>query len=95
MLSAWQVELMEQDARNRAWEDLNAPDPDENRKKKAAKSIQAALDQIDKVLNSVYQAVDDVDGLPIADEIESYEETFSDISVGLKTIQGKLQYGWR
>ena len=94
-LSGWQIQQMEEDARNRMWEDLNEPDKNEGRMNSAGKSLQAAIDQLSKVWDLVYQAVNDVDGLPIANEIESYEETFSDISVGLKNLKEKLQYGWR
>ena len=94
-MNAWQTELMEEEARNQQWEEINAPDPNKGRMDKAGKSLKEAINKLSDALDWVYQAADDVNGLPIADEIGSLEETISDIGFSLKSIKNKLQYGWR
>ena len=82
---------MEEDARNRKWDEINAPDPNEGRRFESVSSLQVAINHLSQAWAWIYQAVDDVDGLPIADEIESFEETVMDIRTSLETLQKKLK----
>ena len=92
-LSAWQIDQMVEDAAAQKWEELNEPDPNNGRKDESSDSLQKAIEALSKAWDWIYQAVDDVDGLPIADEIESFEEEVIGIKTGLKAMQDKLK-GW-
>ena len=95
-MTLWQTQQMEEDARNRKWEEMNEENPaDEAHRCDAVSSLQVAINYLSKAWDWIYQAVDDVDGLPEADEIESFEEEVHSIQNGLERMQNKLRYGWR
>ena len=52
-MNAWQTELMEEEARNQQWEEINAPDPNKGRMDKAGKSLKEAINKLSDALDWV------------------------------------------
>ena len=94
-MNIWQTEIMEENARNRMWEELNEPDVNEGRRAEAVSCLTVAMKHLSTAWDFIYKAVDEVDGLPEADEIESFLEEVISIKTGLSGMQDKLNgKGW-
>ena len=93
-LAGWQVELMEQNARNQQLEEMNAPDPDKEQRLDAAIHLKRAIENLYGAWQALIDAATAADGLPEADEIELYEEPISEIKSGLMAMQKKIRVGY-
>ncbi len=92
-LAAWQIELMEANARFQQWEELNY-DPDEGRREEAIKYLRDAVENLFKAWTAILDAETAIDGLPEANELESFEEQVSEIKSGLRQMQNKILRGF-
>ena len=86
-MNAWQEEIYEAETA-KLWEDLNEPDPDEERIERAKKDIKEAIKHLRDAADWLGEAADDVEGLPFENRILSFldqleRETF-EIQYGLK-----------
>lgn len=70
-MNAWQVDEMWETESGRLWEELNAPDPNQGRYEAAKICTGFALDLLNKAVDSLIQAADEVEGLPLANKILS------------------------
>lgn len=70
-MNAWQVDEMWETESGRLWEELNAPDPNQGRYEAATVYTGFALDFLNKAVDSLIQAADEVDGLPLENQILS------------------------
>jgi len=94
-LSGWQIQQMEEDARNRMWEDLNEPDPAESQMKEAADSLEVALDKIDDGLDWISDAVSKLDELPMANKVQSFLDDFEKLANALEVLKDHYERGER
>lgn len=70
-MNAWQVDEMWETESGRLWEELNAPDPNQGRYEAAKIYMGFALDLLNKAVDSLIQAADEVDGLPLENKVLS------------------------
>lgn len=70
-MNAWQVDEMWETQSGRLWEELNAPDPNQGRYEAAKIYTGFALDLLNKAVDSLILAADEVEGLPLANKILS------------------------
>ena len=70
-MNAWQVDEMWETESGRLWEELNAPDPNQGRYEAAKIYTGFALDLLNKAVDSLILAADEVEGLPLANKILS------------------------
>lgn len=89
MLSGWQVDDMWATESSRMWEELNAPDPNEGRYEEARHSIDVALQHLNKAVDWMRQAADEVEGLPLENKILSLAETMENAGFDTKIIRGE------
>ena len=89
MLSGWQVDDMWATDSSRIWEELNAPDPNEGRYEEARHSIDVALQHLNKAVDWMRQAADEVEGLPLENKILSLAETMENAGFDTKIIRGE------
>ena len=94
-MTGWQVQEMVEAEAARKWEELNEPDPAEKEMKEAAESIKKALDNIDCGLDWISDAVSKLDGLPMADKVQSFLESFENLANELETLGKKYERGER
>lgn len=94
-MTTWQTELMEENARNAQWEELNAPDPCEGMMYDASQSIKVAVHHLDKAMDWVYTAVDELGTTPMSYKVESFIDEISDLINGLKKLQEQYERGER
>lgn len=92
-LASWQVDLMEENARNQQWEEL-CFDPDEGRREEAVSHLKTAVENLTNAWTAILDAVTAIDGLPEANEVESFEEQVSEIKSGLRQMQTKILRGF-
>lgn len=92
-LAGWQVDLMEENARNQQWEELNH-DPDEGRREEAVNYLKTAVENLTNAWTAILDAETAIDGLPEANELESFEEEVSEIKSGLRQMQTKIWRGF-
>lgn len=70
-MNAWQADEMWETESGRLWEELNAPDPNQGRYEAAKTYTSFALDLLNKAVDSLILAADEVEGLPLANKILS------------------------
>ena len=91
----WQVEDVWGQAMAALWEEMNAPDPEADRMKKAAGRLKCGLDSIDNGLDWVADAISVLDGTPMADKLQSFLDSFEDLANDLEALTGKYERGER
>lgn len=74
------------------WEDINE-DKYQAKKEKAAEFIRKAKEKANEALTAIYDAAEQVNGLPEEDRILSFEDDFERIENGLKALNNLLEYG--
>lgn len=89
-MTMWQTELMEEEARNQMWEDLNAPDPYELVLRRAAKELEKAISLLDSSIDRLYDAESDLSETPMQAKVES----FIDEVTGIKSDLMKIRESW-
>ena len=70
----------------RIWEELNAPDPNEEKYHAAAESLKKAIEAMNAVLEHLSQGEDDAEGLPLSDKIAFFYRDFEDRQFDLKRM---------
>ena len=83
----WQIDPLAE------WERLNAPAPDQERKKDAADSLGEAIKRLSESISWTDSAAFYVDGLPVADKIISLMNSMDDLQNELENLQKKLAEG--
>ena len=83
----WQIDPLAE------WEELNAPIPDQERRKDAADSLSVAIIRLQECISWIDHASGDVDGMPEADRIMSFINSLEDVQSDLETLQKKLAKG--
>ena len=94
-MNGWQVQEMVEREAAELWERLNAPDPEADRMKEAAKRLRCGLDSIDNGLDWVADAISKVDGTPMADKLQSFLDSFEKLSDELEDLTEKYERGER
>ena len=94
-MNGWQVDLMIENERNRAWEKLNAPDPYEKVLQEAAKELEKAIERLDKSTDSLADASAELSETPMQAKIDMFIETLEDIRCDLKDIREHWERGER
>ena len=84
MLNAWQVEIMEQDARLRKWEEINEPEPDWYQE--AAGYISAAIKMIDQASAKISDAESILTGSPDGSKLGSLNESLATVYFELQKL---------
>lgn len=83
----WQIDPLAK------WEELNAPIPDQERRRDAADSLSVAIIRLHECISWIDHASGDVDGMPEADRIMSFINSLEDVQSDLETLQKKLAKG--
>lgn len=94
-MNGWQVQAMWEADAAAEWERINAPDPAERQMKKAADSLDVALDNLDCVLDWIADAVSKLEETPMADKVQSFLDDFENLSNGLKALKDHYERGER
>lgn len=76
------------------WERINAPDPNEKHYLDAASSLSVAINHMDKALDYLDDAANEVEGLPAEDRIRSLFNELEEIYDSIKSLQNQLRKGW-
>ena len=94
-MNGWQVQAMKEAEDARIWEDLNAPDPAEKQMKEAAGSLTKGLEDIDKGLDWIADAVATLDETPMADKVQSFLDSLENLANELKFLKNHYERGER
>ena len=94
-MTLWQTELMEENARNQYWEDLNAPDTYESEMKQASENMTAAVNAMDKATFSLMDAQSILAGTPMENVVGSIYESLLDLANVVKDLADKYGRGER
>lgn len=92
-LAAWQVELMEANARSRQWEELNY-DPSESQRKDAVDLLKKAVEKLNEVMSLIIDAETAIDGLPEAKDLEMFDDPIGELSYDIRHMQEKIMKGF-
>ena len=84
MLNAWQIEIMEQDARNRMWEDMNEPEPKPYQE--AMGYVRAAIESLNKACDKVSDAESILCGTDEGNKLVSFSESIAEIIFGMNKL---------
>lgn len=87
MLNAWQVEIMEQDARNKMWEDINEPELESVTE--ANDCITAAIGYLSRAIGKTEEADALFNGSPEAYKIASITNDMVIALDALRKIRGR------
>lgn len=82
----WQVDA------SRQWEEINE-DVYEGRKLEAAAAIDAALNHLDQAMRMIQTAADEIEGIPEADKVISFDDDTLDLYTALKSLAEELRFG--
>lgn len=93
MMNEWQVQEMFERETADLWERLNAPDPDSERLQNAAQRIKCGLDSIDNGLDWLADAIQVLDGTPMADKVQSFLDSFENLVNDLEELNDKFERG--
>ena len=94
-MNNWQVQAMWEADAAAEWERINAPDPAERQMKKAADSLDIALDNIDSGLDWISDAVSKLDDLPMANKVQSFLDDFEKLAKDLEALKDHYERGER
>lgn len=94
-MSDWQIDLMVENDRARAWEELNAPDPYEKVLKTAANDLISALSYLNVVTDRLADASSDLSETPMQAKIDSFIDSLESIGCDLSEIKGHWERGER
>jgi hypothetical protein len=94
-MTQWQTEIMEENARNTAWEDLNAPDPCEKELKEAARELRLSMEALNSAENYLYDAVSELAETPMADMVQSVVEEMMGLHRVIKQLADLYGKGCR
>lgn len=94
-MMAWQVDEMWEAESARMWEDLNAPDPYENKMFEAAGSLAVAIGHLIPARDWVHEAAYELEETPMESKMESFAEEIDGILMMLKDLEEKYRRGVR
>lgn len=84
----WEANAMQE------WEDIHN-DLYEGRRYEAAAAIDAALNHLDQAMKMIQTAADEIEGIPEADKIISFDDDTLDLYTALKSLAEELRHGRR
>lgn len=94
-MMGWQIDLMVERQSEELWARMNAPDPDEDLMKDAAKRINCGLDSIDNGLDWLADAVSVLNGTPMADRVQGVLNELESLANTLEEIEHRYERGDR
>lgn len=94
-MQAWQIDLMVENERNRAWEELNAPDKFDKEMKAAAKDLKEAVSFLDIAIDRLNDVSADLYETPMQAKIDSFLEQIEDLKVDIDMIREHWERGER
>ena len=94
-MTGWEVQALKEAEDARIWEEINAPDPAVGNMVEAAESMKQAEDFISRAEDYLMDAVNSLDGFPMADRVESLENDLEDLRYSIKALREKYGRGWR
>ena len=94
MFNTTDIDAMWEADAARQWEEINKPDPNEGRYLEAAACLDVVLEHLDKALDFVRAAADEVEDLPEEAKVLSFDDEILDTITGLKNLANNLRYGW-
>ena len=94
-MTGWEVQALKEADDARIWEEINAPDPAVKNMVEAAESMKQAEEMISKAEDYLIDAVNCLDGFPMADRVESLENDLEDLRYSIKVLREKYGRGWR
>ena len=75
------------------WEEQNAPNPHEEEYRKAAESMQEAMDLIERATDCALYAREQVDGIPVEYRIAALQSDLNSLWCDFKDLRDKLKEG--
>ena len=94
-MTGLEVQALKEAEDARIWEEINAPDPAVGNMVEAAESMKQAEDFISKAEGYLMDAVNSLDGFPMADRVESLENDLEDLLYSIQVMREKYERGWR
>jgi len=94
-MTLWQTQEMYEAESARMWEDLNAPDPNEQELIEASRFLKTAISHLNRAINFVMDAASELPDTPMGDKLESYVQDLEGIECDLKEMQKNYSRGWR
>ena len=91
----WQLDLMIENERNRAWEELNAPDPYDSALKDAAKEMEKAIADLNGAIENLVGASAELDETPNQPKVDSLIEALEEIGCDLRSMKEHWERGER
>jgi hypothetical protein len=86
---------MEENARNQAWEDLNAPDPYEKQMRKAAVHMGLATGFMEISEDRMYDAIAELADTPMGDKLQSLVEEIMNLHSEIRKLEDCYAKGCR
>ena len=94
-MTGWQVQAMWEADAAAEWERINEPDPAEKQMKEAAGSLTKGLEDIDKGLDWLADAVSKLDETPMADKVQSFLDSLENLANELEFLKNHYERGER
>ena len=90
----WQnAERMWEQKTERLWEQLNAPDADQGRYCESISDMEVVSKHLDKAIDFLAQAADDVHGLPLENKVIALLDALEDMACDIRALRGRVQDG--
>lgn len=89
-MTGWEVQEMEETARNRQWEELCELRENDQEYTAAAKELALAIDKIGLAMVDVECAAGEVTGLPEYDRVVSFLDDIEKLKAELQTLKDKI-----
>lgn len=86
-MNGWQVEEMEANARNKQWEDMNAPNEYEVVLKEAAKELEKAIKMLDESEYRLIDASAELSETPMQFKVDSIIDEINVIQADLRRMK--------
>ena len=94
-VSEWQAQAMWERNAERKWEELNAPDPLEDRLLQAGEDLSGCLRGMDAAIRDLCAAREELDDTPMGDRLLSLIDSMEDLCIGIRRLQAAFSSGRR
>ena len=91
MMTGWEVQEMEENARNRQWEEMWMSEEESDARDKAAQDIGYAISSLDEAIEWLDQSAEDMEKYPEYDRIKSFEYDLLELITNISKMKWDIE----